>query len=110
MATADDVNNALGGPGSPSNPSDTITVYDGADTAQNSFAPWAAWDMRGWLRQLTWDLLRFRKIDAGKPSVDRTVPLGLWDAVLRGAYQADQNNTILRRLAAKLDVDVSDLS
>jgi hypothetical protein len=109
MATPDDVMNQLGGPGSPSNPADTITVYDGADPKKNGFAPWRAWDLRGWVRQLTWDLLRFRAIDDGKPNADRTVKLGLWDAVLRTVFQVDRQDEVLKRIAAKIGVDVSDL-
>lgn len=110
MATADDVNANLGGPGSPSNPSDTIVVYAGADPVKNGFASWKAWDMRGWLRTLTSDLLRFRPISDGKPLVDKTTNRGLFDWVLQVAYQTDQNNTILRRIAAKTPgVDISDL-
>jgi hypothetical protein len=107
MATADDVQKQLGGPGSQANPSDTITVYDGADPKVNGFAPWRAWDMRGWLRTLTWDLLRFRPLSDGKPVPG--IKRGLFDWILQIAYQTDQNNTILRRIAAKQGVDVSDL-
>lgn len=109
MATADDVNANLGGPGSPSNPSDTIVVYAGADPVKNGFASWKAWDMRGWLRTLTSDLLRFRAIDDGKPNADRTVKLGLWDAVLRTLFQVDRQDAILKRIAAKVGADISDL-
>ncbi|WP_062906629.1 hypothetical protein [Mycobacterium avium] len=84
-------------------------MYEGADPAKNGFAPWEAWDMRGWLNRLTWDLLRFQKIDAGKPSKDRSVPAGLRDTVNTIWYLTDQNNTLLRRIAAKVGVDVSDL-
>ncbi|WP_409428366.1 hypothetical protein [Mycobacterium sp. SMC-11] len=107
MANADDVMNALF-PANPG-PGDTITVYDGADPLKNGFAPWRAWDLRGWVRQLTWDLLRFRPIEDGRPNADRTIKFGLFDAVMRVAYQTDQNNQILRRLATKHGVDLTDL-
>jgi hypothetical protein len=108
MATADDVNNALGGPGSPGNPPDTIVVYDGATVAANGFASWKAWDLRGTILTLVHDLLRFRPLSDGKPNPG--VKRGLFDWVLQAAYQTDQNNTILRRIAAKTPgVDISDL-
>ena len=110
MATPDDVMNVLFPPqqgGHP--PADTIVVYQGADAQRNGFAPWSAWDMRGWIRQLVWDLLRFRLIDEGKPNPDRTLPMGLFDHIVRIDFQTDQNNQILRRIAEKLEVDISDL-
>lgn len=106
MADASDVMNQLF---PPPNPWDTITVYDGADPQRNGFAPWRAYDMRGWLRQLTWDLLRFRGIDEGRPGKDRTLKIGLYDLICRIAYQTDQNNELLRRITTKLDIDVLDL-
>lgn len=108
MATADDVNILLGGPGSPPNPSDTITVYEGATVAANGFASWRAWDLRGTVLTLVHDLLRFRPLSDGKPVPG--IRRGLFDWVLQVAYQTDQNNTILRRIAAKTGADVSDLT
>lgn len=102
MANADDVMNVLFPPkigGHP--PVDTIVVYQGADPKRNGFAPWSAWDLRGWVRQLTWDLLRFRLIGEGKPQ-DDTLPMGLFDMVIRTAYQTDENNKLLKQILEKL--------
>lgn len=110
MATADDVQRELFPPmvnGHP--PTDAIVVYQNADPKRNGFAPWTAWDLRGWIRQLTWDLLRFRLIDEGKPNPDRTLPMGMYDHIMRVAYQTDRNEKILRRIAEHLEIDISDL-
>ncbi|OMC55361.1 hypothetical protein A5747_13275 [Mycobacterium sp. IS-836] len=109
MADANDINNLLGGPGSPANPADTIIVYEGATQADNGFTPWKAWDLRGWVRTLVHDLLRFRAMSEGKPD-GKTIKRGLYDWIVRIAYQTDQNNAILRRIAAAQKVDISDLA
>jgi hypothetical protein len=88
-------------------PDDAILMYEGADPAKNGFTPWYAWDIRGWLNRLTWDLLRFKKIDDGKPNSDRTVPSGLRDEVNAIHFLTDQNNQILRAIAAKVGADIS---
>lgn len=88
-------------------PADAITMYDGALPAKNGFAPWKSWDIRGWLNRLTWDLLRFQTIDSGKPNADRTVPYGLRDTVSAIWYLVDQNNQLLRAIAAKVDANVA---
>ena len=110
MANADDVMNVLFPPKSGTNPpADTIVVYQGANPKRNGFTPWPAWDLRGWVRQLTWDLLRFRLIDEGKPNADRTLPLGMYDMIVRNLFQTDRNEKMLRRICEKLEIDVSDL-
>jgi hypothetical protein len=92
-------------PGGP--PPDAIFLYDGATVANGAgFNAWKAWDIRSWINRLTWDLLRFQPITAGKPNPNRTAPYGLRDAVTRIMYQTDQNNRILRAIAAKQGVDL----
>jgi hypothetical protein len=81
-------------PGPP--PPDTITMYEGA----TQFKPWKAWDVRGWLNRLVWDLLRFQKLDDHAPPADRTQPLGLRDTVTTIWFLTDQNNKLLKAIAA----------
>lgn len=81
-------------PGPP--PPDTITMYEGA----TQFKPWKAWDVRGWLNRLVWDLLRFQKVDDHAPPADRTQPLGLRDTVTTIWFLTDQNNKLLKAIAA----------
>jgi hypothetical protein len=109
MASPDDVMGAL------VNPNDAITVYDGAghqwfSWAQLANGGWKAWDLRGWVRQLTWDLLRFQPIDYGKPNPDRTVPYGLRDAITRTMYQADQCEQKLDLIIAAMKIDTSSIT
>lgn len=85
-------------PGPP--PPDTITMYEGA----TQFKPWKAWDVRGWLNRLVWDLLRFQKLDDHAPPADRTQPLGLRDTVTTIWFLTDQNNKLLKAIAANLRV------
>ena len=110
MADANDVMSVLFPPqqdGHP--PADTIVVYQGADSKRNGFTPWSAWDLRGWVRQLTWDLLRFRLIDEGKPNPDRTLPMGMYDHICRISFQTDRSEQMLKRICEKLEIDVTDL-
>jgi hypothetical protein len=90
-------------------PPDAITMYDGAIPAKNGFGPWKAWDLRGWLNRLVWDLLRFQTIDSGKPNADRTVPYGLRDTVSAIWYLTDQNNQLLKSIATKVGADMTHL-
>lgn len=83
-------------PGPP--PPDAITLYEGA----TQFKPWKAWDVRGWLNRLVWDLLRFQKVDDHAPPADRTQPLGLRDTVSTIWFLTDQNNKLLKAIAAKV--------
>lgn len=85
-------------PGPP--PPDTITMYEGA----TQFKPWKAWDVRGWLNRLVWDLLRFQKLDDHAPPADRTQPLGLRDTVTTVWFLTDQNNKLLKAIAANAGV------
>lgn len=91
-------------------PRDAITMYDGAVQAKNGFASWKAWDLRGPILKMAWDLLRFQLIGAGKPNADRTVPYGLRDSVNRIMYQTDQNNQILRKMAQVAGIDITDIT
>lgn len=88
-------------------PGDTIVLYEGADSKKNGFAPWKAWDVRSWINRLSWDLLRFKKIDDGVPSSDRTIPYGLRDTITAIWWLADQNNKLLHELLAA-NPDVAD--
>lgn len=95
-------------------PDDAIIVYEGAsnqwyDWAHGPNGGWSAWDMRGWLRQLTWDLLRFRPLTEASVDAPEDKPLGLWDAVLVNAKVNQRNSRILGRIADNLGVDISDL-
>ena len=93
-------------PGPP--PPDAITVYDGADPAKGQNFSFRAWDLRGPILRIVWDLLRFRKIGDGKQfGADATVPHGLYDWVLYTAYLTNQNNQILRKLAQVGNIDIS---
>jgi len=95
-------------PGGP--PADAINIYDGASVANGAgFNSWKAWDMRSWLNRLTWDLLRFQPIAYGRPNPNRNIPYGMRDAVTRIMYQTDQNNRILRAIAAKTNTDISSI-
>jgi hypothetical protein len=85
-------------PGPP--PPDTITMYEGA----TQFKPWKAWDVRGWLNRLVWDLLRFQKLDDHAPPADRTQPLGLRDTVTTIWFLTDQNNKLLKAIATNAGV------
>ena len=89
-------------------PADAITVYEGADPV-TEFKPWRAWDLRGPLLKLCWDLLRFQLIESGKP-VARTLPRGLRDTITHIWFTTEQNNQILRRLAKVGNVDHSDIT
>ena len=91
-------------------PADAITVYDGADPAKGQKFAFRAWDLRGPLLKLAWDLLRFQLIDNGKLPPDRKTPLGLRDSVNIILRTTDQNNAILQRLAASAKVDISDIT
>lgn len=101
------VMNEMFPPGPP--PGDTIFLYDGAVQAKNGFSPWKAWDIRGWLNRLVWDLLRFQVIDSGKPNPDRTVPYGLRDTVSAIWYLTDQNNQLLKAIATKVGASTTGL-
>jgi hypothetical protein len=109
MFSADDVMGILFPPrqanGQP--PADAIVMYDGADKAKNGWAPWKAWDIRGWLNRLTWDLLRFKPIDAGVPASDRTIPYGLRDTITAIWWLADANHKLLLEIGDKVGVDTS---
>ena len=102
------VQNQLFPPGPPA--SDAFVVYDGADPAKGQNFAFRAWDMRGPVFKLVWDLLRFQKVDNGHLPADRTTPVGLRDSVNIILRLTDQNNQILRRLAAASKVDISDLT
>lgn len=93
---------------------DRIKVYDGAGKedgftwAQLPDAGWWAWDLRGWVKQLAWDLLRFQKPSAfSHGDIDKK--WGMRDSITRVHFLAEQNNKILRRLAGHAGVDISDL-
>jgi hypothetical protein len=88
-------------------PGDTITLYEGASQAKNGFSPWKAWDVRSWLNRLSWDLLRFKKIDDGVPSSDRSVPYGLRDTITAIWFLVDQNNKLLHQLLTEQGSDVT---
>lgn len=98
-------------------PKDAILVYEGADPKYQTWAlekngGFWAWDLRGPILRLVWDLLRFMKIDNGKPNSDgdRKRPIGLRDSVNQILYQTDENNKILRRLAQVGAINISDIT
>lgn len=97
MATPEDVAIEL------KNNQDLILMYDGAPFA------WRSGSLRNWVNRLAWDLLRFQPINQFKGPFNPTDKWGLRDAVTRIMYQTDQNNRILRRLAAAGNVDISDI-
>ena len=94
-------------------PNDKIVVYEGASKnlfpwAQLNNGGWHAWDLRGWVRQLVWDLLRFQKpSDKAKGEVD--VPWGLRDSVTRQHLVAEQNNWMLQKLCEANDIDLDEM-
>ena len=95
----DDVMKAMFDPG------DKIVVYEGADKAHFPWAQlanggWWAWDLRGWVRQLVWDLLRFQKPVDKKITgdFDPALPWGLRDQITRIHLLQEQNNWMLRKL------------
>lgn len=90
-------------------PADAITLYQGANKAQNGFAPWDAWDMRSPLLRLAWDLLRFQQVGYGKLPADRTIPIGLRDSINVILRATDQNYQILQRMAKIAGIDISDI-
>ena len=106
MATPDDVQNQL------LNAGDKIKVYDGAGKndgfswAQLPDAGWWAWDLRGWVRQLTWDLLRFQRPSDAKDG-SPTTKYGLRDSVNRQHLLAEQNNFMLKALCKANKIDLS---
>jgi hypothetical protein len=95
------------------NPSDKINMYDGA-TADDFPGPtgagsWQAWDMRGWLNRLTWDLLRFQdwtKYGKSMPN-PKSNRWGFRDSVTRQHCIAEQNNYMLRKICAQLKIDIT---
>jgi hypothetical protein len=90
-------------------PPDAITVYQGADPEKNGFSPWKAWDIRGPLLRLMWDLLRFQQMPAGKMPTDLTTPIGLRDSVNVILRQTNQNYQILQRICEVGKIDISDI-
>jgi hypothetical protein len=90
-------------------PIDAITLYEGATQAKNGFTPWAAWDLRGPILKMAWDLLRFQ-LPAKVTPLDPTVPIGLRDSINHILVQTQENNLILRRLAKTGNVDISDIT
>jgi hypothetical protein len=90
-------------------PSDAITMYQGADPVRNGFSPWKAWDLRGPILRLAWDLLRFQVMGYGKMPADLTTPIGLRDSVNVILNMTWQNNQILQRLCKAGDIDISDI-
>lgn len=89
-------------------PADAITMYEGASQAKNGWTPWRAWDLRGPLLKLTWDLLRFQVPSA--PVADATVPVGLRDSVNNILFLTKQNNAILKALAKAGSIDISSIT
>jgi len=90
-------------------PADAITMYQGADKTKNGFASWDAWDLRGPVLRLAWDLLRFQQMPYGKMPADLTTPIGLRDSVNVILNMTWQNNQILQRMAKVADIDISDI-
>jgi hypothetical protein len=84
-----------GAPSGPSGPPDTITVYDGTDASKGQTFSFRAWDLRGPLLRLVWDLLRFRKLSDGASiaaeiEADPAKPHGLYDWLMYVAYKLSQ--------------------
>jgi hypothetical protein len=90
-------------------PPDAIEVYAGADPVKNGFKSWIAWDVRGPLLRLMWDLLRFQQMPRGKMPADLTTPIGLRDSVNVILNMTYQNNQILQRLAKQANINISDI-
>lgn len=90
-------------------PSDAIQMYQGADAIKNGFKPWTAWDLRGPILRLCWDLLRFQVMGFGKMPADLTTPIGLRDSVNVILNMTYQNNLMLQRMAKVAGIDVSDI-
>lgn len=96
------------------NDRDKIKVYDGAGKndgftwAQLPDAGWWAWDIRGWIKALVWDLLRFQKpIDfkTGDPSKK----WGARDSLSRQHLLAEQNNFMLRKICRHYGIDLDEM-
>lgn len=100
MTAIDDVNKQF------LDPADKIKVYDGAGKddgftwAQEKTFGWWAWDLRGFVKQLCWDLLRFHKI-SDFSSGDTSKKWGLRDSISRIHYLAEENNQLLKKLLEK---------
>ena len=90
-------------------PADAIVVYEGADPAKGQKFSFRAWDLRGPILRLCWDLLRFQKVGSGYLPADRSTPVGLRDSVNIILRVTDQNNAILQRLAKQANVNITDL-
>jgi hypothetical protein len=82
-------------------------MYQGATQAKNGFAPWKAWDLRGPILKLAWDLLRFFPLEYGRPNPDDTVPYGMRDSIARIMFQVNRTEKKIDLIAAKLGVDLS---
>ena len=108
MAAIDDVNRQF------FDDRDKIKVYDGAGKkdgfgwAQLPDAGWWAWDIRGWIKQLTWDLLRFQRPTDFRGG-DPNKKWGARDSWSRQHLLAEQNNILLKRIAVKVGADVTGL-
>jgi hypothetical protein len=100
LAAIDDVNLQF------VNAADKIKMYDGATKSEAGFDAWWAWDIRGWLNRLTWDLLRFQK-PANYKDGNVGKPWGLRDSVSRQQLVAEQNLFVLRKLAEANKIDLT---
>lgn len=85
------------------NPGDLNTLYEG------SSAPKKVIDLRGMIKYITWDLLRFQKPSA---FVDPTrdwvnTPIGMRDSASRQAVLTEQNNVMLRLLCKQAGINLT---
>jgi hypothetical protein len=100
-------------PGAPGfAPSDAVIMYKGAT---KEFFPWAqlpnggywAWTLRGMFLTFISDLLRVMVPQA--PTGVTGQPYGFRDSVNSTLFLAEQNNQILRAIAAKTGTDISSI-
>ena len=112
---------AFGSPpgGAPANaPNDAIILCEGADPADYSWAKnlgagktgWGwSWDLRGATLPFIHDFYRWlRPTDATDPlSADPTKPHGMRDSVNRQHLVAEQNNWMLRKLCAAVNISLT---
>lgn len=84
------------------NNNDKNTLYEGSDN------PKKVGDIRGMIKYITWDLLRFQKpIDFKVGAI--TVSYGLRDSVSRQHLLAEQNNWLLKKIAENLKINITEL-
>lgn len=89
MAAIDDVNRQF------INPDDANPLYEGSGNTKKVF------DLRGMIKYITWDLLRFQNVLGN--------PWGLRDSVTRQHLLAEQNNFMLRKLCEANGIDLKEM-